>query len=204
MLHALVAAWMFIVPQPAGAIHLLVESNAEILIDGRSAGLSSDAAGGMIIDFVPVGPHDIIIITDGGGRTSFKVQVHDGELSTIQVSSLGLRATLGSQRPSKSSIQVEVPDHPDVPDSWKAAIRSAQFSGIHTEELARAGERRVTATFSAPDWAALVAFLHNLREADGVEDVEVVRYASIYSGVEVRVVITFRNVGTAFRPSSAG
>src|SRR5689334_5734510 len=140
MLHALVAAWMFIVPEPAGAIHLLVESNAEVLVDGRSAGLSSDAAGGMLLEYVPVGPHDIDIIMDGGGRTSFKVQVFDGQLSTIQVSSLGLRGRLRGTE-AKSHITVEVPDHPDVPDSWKAAIRSAQFSGIHTESLSRAGAR---------------------------------------------------------------
>lgn len=104
--HAAFALLMLVRYQPAGALHLLVESNCEITIDGRSAGVSSDAASGLLLEYIPVGEHEVQIRTETGAKTSLKVRIFDGELTTVSVESLGLRA--GKARGTKSTVQAIV------------------------------------------------------------------------------------------------
>jgi hypothetical protein len=106
ILHATFALLMLVTYQPGGALHLLVESNCEIRIDGRPAGTSSDAASGLLLDYVPVGEHDVLIKTETGATTSLKVRVFDGEMTTVQISSLGLRA--GKPRGTDSTVEAVV------------------------------------------------------------------------------------------------
>jgi hypothetical protein len=106
ILHATFALLMLVTYQPGGALHLLVESNCEIRIDGRPAGTSSDAASGLLLDYVPVGEHDVLIKTETGATTELKVRIFDGEMTTVSVSSLGLRA--GKPRGTESTIQAVV------------------------------------------------------------------------------------------------
>ena len=105
IVHAAFALLMLVTYQPAGALHLLVESGNEVLIDGRSAGYTSDAAGGFLLDWIAVGEHEILIKTPEGATVPLKVRIADGELTTVQVSSLGLHA--GRPRGTDSTIIVE-------------------------------------------------------------------------------------------------
>lgn len=90
MLILLAILWV-VTPAQVGSIHILVEPNAAIFLDGRQLGISSSAAGGFMIESVAVGDHDITVKTSYGGSVSKKVTVNEGQDTTITISSLGLR-----------------------------------------------------------------------------------------------------------------
>ena len=106
MLHAALVLLFLAVPRGAGALPVLVEPGDEIFLDARSVGLSSEAASGMLLDDVPAGEHDLEIVTPSGASTSMKVNIYDGQVTTINVSSIGLRA--GRPRGEDATVQLQV------------------------------------------------------------------------------------------------
>lgn len=101
----LLALLLAIQPVRAGAIHVLVEPGDTIELDGREAGVSSMAAGGLLITNVAAGEHEIVVRTPTGGHASAKVNVTEGNTSTVQISSLGLRIRT---RGNDSTVEVDV------------------------------------------------------------------------------------------------
>lgn len=93
ILHAAFSLLMIVTPQPMGAIHILIEPGNEILLDARSVGFSSEASSGMMLDPVPAGEHDLVIKTPEGAHSALRVRVSDGEITTLTISSIGMRAT---------------------------------------------------------------------------------------------------------------
>jgi hypothetical protein len=106
MLPTALLLFLLAVPRGAGALHILVEPGDEIFLDARSVGLSSEAASGMLLDDVPAGEHDLEIVTPGGARTSMKVNIFDGQVTTINISSIGLRA--GHPRGEDATVELQV------------------------------------------------------------------------------------------------
>jgi hypothetical protein len=194
IVHATFALLMFITFQPMGALHLLVESGFEVVIDGHSAGYTSDAAGGLLLDYVPTGDHDVVLKSPDGASVPLKVLIADGELTTVQVSTLGLHA----RRPlgkSGTTVVVSAPADDvmalELPQNWKRAVASVLVTGIHVESVRRDGDGEVLGTFTAPDRESMEDFLKALRRHDDVQSVEMIRYGYIANGIRFRILITF-------------
>jgi hypothetical protein len=92
-------------PPQVGAIHILVEAGDTVFLDAREMGMSSTAAGGMLINNVPVGEHEVIVRTPAGGNAVTKVVVQVGETSMISISSLGLRTR---SRGTDAAVEMQV------------------------------------------------------------------------------------------------
>lgn len=114
-----------VTPQPMGSLHVLMESGDQVFLDARMVGMSSDAASGMLLEGVAVGEHELSIVTPGGQRTSFKVNIYDGQTTTITLSSLGLRG--GRRRGEDSTVELQAP----VTQSSRCELNvgSAQLAG---------------------------------------------------------------------------
>lgn len=122
-----------------------MESGDEVFIDARSVGLSSDAAGGLLLEGVPAGEHDVLIVTPTGARTNFKLNVFDGQMTTITLSSLGLRG--GKRRGEDSTVELQTP----ITESSRCelAVGSAQLAGAKDDlriEHLSPGKYHVTVT----------------------------------------------------------
>ena len=142
MLHAFLSILMIVTYQPAGALHIVIEPGNEVLIDGRSAGFTTEAASGMLLDRVAAGEHDIVIKTPSGAKTSVKVRIADGEMTTLNISSIGLRA--GRARGSDSTIETDiVTDSRRCTLSWDGTSISGDADGLKVEHVA-AGTHTVT------------------------------------------------------------
>jgi hypothetical protein len=195
IVHAAFALLMFITFQPMGALHLLVESGFEVVIDGRSAGYTSDAASGLLLDYVPTGEHDVVLKSPDGATVPLKVLIADGELTTLQVSTLGLHARhpLGKSGATVVvSAQADDLEPLELPQNWKRAIASALVTGIHVESARRDGNADILGTFTAPDRESMEDFLKALRRHNDVQGVEMIRYSYIANGIRFRILITFR------------
>ena len=104
MLTLLAFLWV-VAPQQTGSIHVVVEPNAAVFLDGRQIGISSPLAGGLVIEQVPLGQHEIVVRTSYGGAVTSKVMVNIGQTSTVNISSLGLRMR---SRGDDSTIEIQV------------------------------------------------------------------------------------------------
>lgn len=92
-------------PPQVGAIHILVEAGDTVFLDSRAMGMSSTSAGGMLINNVPIGEHEVIVRTPAGGNAVTRVVVQFGETSTISISSLGLRTR---SRGTDAAVEMQV------------------------------------------------------------------------------------------------
>lgn len=101
----LLAFLYVIAPQNTGSIHVVVEPNAAVFLDGRYMGISSPEAGGLVIEQVQLGQHEIVVRTSYGGAVTSKVTVNIAQTSTLSISSLGLRMRT---RGDESTIELQV------------------------------------------------------------------------------------------------
>lgn len=143
MLILLAILWV-VTPTHVGSIHILVEPNAAIFLDGRQLGISSTAVGGYMIESVLVGDHDVTVKTSYGGSVSKKVTVNEGQASTLTISSLGLRTRA---RGDDAALEVQT----TLPGSTKCdlVVGGERFSA-NADELrgdhVRPGSQSVTVT----------------------------------------------------------
>jgi hypothetical protein len=132
---------LVVTPAQVGSLHILVEPGDAVFLDGRQVGTSSVAAGGMMLENVPVGNHEIVVRTPAGGSSSSKVSVVASTTSTVTISSLGLR---GRARGEDTTIAVQVTsDSPRCDLTVGADTIAGTPSEIRIEHV-RAGRQKVT------------------------------------------------------------
>lgn len=105
-MRALLLVLLVVTPPQVGSVHILVESGDTISMDGREVGVSSAAAGGLLLTDVPVGDHEIVVRAPGGGSATARITVSFGMTTTVPISSLGLRI---HARSNDSTVEVQVP-----------------------------------------------------------------------------------------------
>ena len=135
-------AFLFVVaPQQTGSIHVVVEPNAAVFLDGHQVGISSPEAGGFVIEQVPLGAHDIVVRTSYGGAANAKVTVNIAQTSTVSISSLGLRTRT---RGDDSTIELQVVTDRPTCDLQVGMDRvSGAPADLHVERV-RPGPQHVT------------------------------------------------------------
>jgi len=69
-----------------------------VLVDGAAAGVSTAEQGGALVQHLAPGQHRVIVRSSDGREGSFSVAITDGQMTSIEVSPLGLRRKLA--RPS--------------------------------------------------------------------------------------------------------
>ncbi len=109
MLTLFLALLLVVTPAPVGTVHVLVEPGDAIFLDGKQVGVSGAAAGGLVIESVPVGGHEIVVRTPSGGSAAAKFNVALGLTSRVTISSLGLRTRA---RGDDASIEMQIASDP--------------------------------------------------------------------------------------------
>lgn len=79
--------------QSAGRLYIHLDAGFDVAVDGVSAGQTTDADGGKILQLAP-GPHHIVVRSADGREGSFDVTLAAGEAKDLTVSPLGLRRKL--------------------------------------------------------------------------------------------------------------
>jgi hypothetical protein len=89
MLLALLLAVLLDVAAP-GHLYVHMDPGYEVVLDGRSAGVTGADAGGRIIDLAP-GRHHVVVRSADGREGSFDVDIASGQTTDVRTSPLGLR-----------------------------------------------------------------------------------------------------------------